>query len=286
MGYFCLYICNRPTQATRTGKPAYRWTGYLKVDDMKIRFFCMGSYADFQEAEVNGGVYEQYVEDDLHRNFVHGAGLDAMLIAARAMECLDGGFSAGFELVSDDGIKLDYAEYISGARVPLKAYEVAAFGFNADGFGTDDRVVWVSAPSELAVIASIEGTCAKFCGEIQVSITSTDIDFRLPLQGGQLKEWLQGFLQKDLDAMETFQGVSLNLQSVIGEYERPENQSTWRWVERNASFRHQQNGIGAGVWEFVLNLALTFEDIPAQLKPYIDHARSKGFAYLMCHQGT
>lgn len=252
---------------------------------MKIRFFCMGSYADFQEAEVNGGVYEQYVVDDLHRNFEQGAGLDAMLIAARAMECLDGGFSAGFVLESDDGVKLDYADYKSGARVQLKVYEVAGFGFKGDGF-TDDRLAWVIAPSESEVIASIEGTNAKLCGEIQPPISSADIDFRLPLQGDQLKEWLLGFLQEDLDAMEAFQGVSLNLQSVIGEYERPENQSTWRWVERNSSFRHQQNGIGQGVWDFVLNLALTFENTPAQLKPYIDHARSKGFAYLMCHQGT
>lgn len=253
---------------------------------MKIQFFCMGSYADFQEAEVNGGVYEQYVEDDLHRNFVQGAGLDAMHIAATAMECLDGGFSAGFMLVSDDGVKLDYAEYKSGARVQLKVYEVTAFGFNADDSGTDERVVWVSAPGESVVIAAIEGTSAKLCGEIQTPITSTDIDFRLPLQEGQLKECLLGFLQKDLEAMEAFQGVSLNLQSVIGEYERPENQSTWRWVERNSSFRHQQNGIGQGVWDFVLNLALTFENTPARLAPYIDHARSKGFAYLMCHQGS
>ncbi|MEX3984288.1 hypothetical protein AB4Y45_35615 [Paraburkholderia sp. EG287A] len=75
------------------------------------------------------------------------------------------------------------------------------------------------------------------------------------------------------------------MQDIVGDYDVPDNVPEWSWVETNASFQHIQNG-QHGVWEFILNLSLSFEDIPEKLQPTIAAARAKHCAYLAFHQGT
>jgi hypothetical protein len=264
---------------------------YLKVDEMKLCIFCMGSYGDLRDAQEHGGVYDVHVEDDLRGNFLGGAGLDALLVATKAMECLDGAFSAGFLLTNDDGSFLDYAEYWSGSRVDFHVYEVTAAGFRGGDDTTDDRVIWVLSKSEADVLRAIDGTGAKFCGLVNVgtticaSSTVDDVHFRLPVQLGGFREKLAEFRRMDLNAMEMMPIVSIDMQMIVGAYEVPETVAEWKWVERNASFKHTRLGQD-GVWEYILNLSLTFEDTPDILKPFIEHAQSKGVGYFLFHQGT
>lgn len=75
------------------------------------------------------------------------------------------------------------------------------------------------------------------------------------------------------------------MQDVVGDYDMPDQVPEWTWVEANASFGHLRNGL-SGVWEFVLNLSRSFEDIPERLKPVIDGARKDHISYLIFHQGT
>lgn len=75
------------------------------------------------------------------------------------------------------------------------------------------------------------------------------------------------------------------MQDVVGDYEVPENVPEWVWVEKAASFAHVRNG-QSGVWEFVLNLSLAFEDVPDSLKPVLESARQSHLSYLVFHQGT
>ncbi len=75
------------------------------------------------------------------------------------------------------------------------------------------------------------------------------------------------------------------MQDVAGDYDAPETVPEWQWVERNASYDCRGNGFD-GVWEFILNLAKTFEDIPEKLAPVIEKARQSNLAYLIFHQGT
>ncbi|MCL4682363.1 MAG: hypothetical protein KJZ92_13975 [Rhodocyclaceae bacterium] len=79
--------------------------------------------------------------------------------------------------------------------------------------------------------------------------------------------------------------VSVLMQDIVGDYDKPEEVAEWAWVERNASFAHVRNGQD-GIWEFVLNLSLHFKAIPEKLAPVIAHAHRDGIAYLIFHQGT
>ncbi len=79
--------------------------------------------------------------------------------------------------------------------------------------------------------------------------------------------------------------AELMMQDVVGDYETPNAVPEWKWVEKNASFAHTDNG-NAGVWEFVLNLSTTFADIPEKLLPHIQQAQAAGVSYLLVHQGT
>lgn len=78
---------------------------------------------------------------------------------------------------------------------------------------------------------------------------------------------------------------SINLQDVVGDYAVPSDIAEWAWVEANAAFAHTNNGTD-GVWEFVLNMARDFSDIPSRLVPAITEARAKNLSYLIIHQGT
>ncbi len=79
---------------------------------------------------------------------------------------------------------------------------------------------------------------------------------------------------------------SVRMQDIVGEYDVPDAIPEWRWVALEASFAHVHNGREGGVWEFVLNMANSFQDIPPKLLPVIDLARRSGWVYLVFHQGT
>lgn len=69
------------------------------------------------------------------------------------------------------------------------------------------------------------------------------------------------------------------------DYNVPEDVPAWRWIEREASFSHLNNG-SDGIWEFVVNLSRELPDIPELLASVIAEARLKGVSYLVFHQGT
>lgn len=79
--------------------------------------------------------------------------------------------------------------------------------------------------------------------------------------------------------------LEIDLQSIVGDYDTPDTVQEWRWIAQNASFAHANNGQD-GVWEFVLNLSRSFEDVPQSLQPLIGQARECGMSYIVFHQGT
>ena len=86
-----------------------------------------------------------------------------------------------------------------------------------------------------------------------------------------------------LIAMETM--ASVLLQDLVGQYETPDQVPEWAWIQANASYSHRDNAVD-GVWEFVINLARTFDDLPERLAPAIHAACGAGASYLLVHQGT
>jgi len=78
--------------------------------------------------------------------------------------------------------------------------------------------------------------------------------------------------------------ASIMMQEFVDDYEDTETVPEWAWVEQNASYAHTRNGVDA--WEFVLNLAIEFDDIPEKLLPVIQDARKQNLAYLIIHQGN
>jgi hypothetical protein len=87
------------------------------------------------------------------------------------------------------------------------------------------------------------------------------------------------------EASEIEKIVSVQLQSIVGEYDTPDTVQEWGWIENNASFAHTKNGITAGVWEFIINPHLTFEDVPERLAQLIQAAREENKAFILFHQG-
>lgn len=79
--------------------------------------------------------------------------------------------------------------------------------------------------------------------------------------------------------------ASIMMQDIVGDYEVPENVTEWQWVEANASYAHVKNGQD-GIWEFFLNLSLSWDDIPEKLREVIEVAREQNCAFLIIHQGT
>lgn len=71
----------------------------------------------------------------------------------------------------------------------------------------------------------------------------------------------------------------------IFSYDTPDEVSEWSWLETHASYKHTGNG-HAGIWEFMLNMANDFVDIPDSLEKYISEAKRKKIAYVLFHQGT
>lgn len=79
--------------------------------------------------------------------------------------------------------------------------------------------------------------------------------------------------------------ASIMMQEMVDNYDTPDTVPEWAWVESNASYAHARNAED-GIWEFILNLSMDFEDIPEKLQPVIAEARSKNIGYLLIHQGT
>ena len=79
--------------------------------------------------------------------------------------------------------------------------------------------------------------------------------------------------------------VHVQIQDLVGEYDKPESVGEWAWIEQHASFSHKDNGTSGGL-EFVLNLSLTFDNIPEKLLATIRDAKQRHIAYLIFHQGT
>lgn len=79
--------------------------------------------------------------------------------------------------------------------------------------------------------------------------------------------------------------LHIQMQDVVGEYDTPDTVPEWAWVEAHASYRHRDNGKD-GIWEFIVNLARHFDDVPENLRPVLENAKRDGIAYLVFHQGT
>jgi hypothetical protein len=79
--------------------------------------------------------------------------------------------------------------------------------------------------------------------------------------------------------------ASVMMQDIVGDYDIPATVPEWQWVQSVASFVHCRNGQG-GVWEFVINLSLAFENVPEKLEPVLRQARDANLSYLILHQGT
>lgn len=81
------------------------------------------------------------------------------------------------------------------------------------------------------------------------------------------------------------ESVASVLMPDVFDYDTPDEIPEWEWIENNASFKHVQNGEN-GIYEFMINTALDFPDVPKSLASYINEAKQKKIAYLMFHQGT
>lgn len=87
------------------------------------------------------------------------------------------------------------------------------------------------------------------------------------------------------DALSVARIANIDMRSIVGDYDVPADVAEWRWIRSVASFAHRDNGTGPGVWEFVVNLALTLDNIPPRLAPVLDAARRESAAYALFHQG-
>ena len=56
-------------------------------------------------------------------------------------------------------------------------------------------------------------------------------------------------------SMETIESIQMH--DIVGDYDVPDTVQEWQWIEKKASFSHRSNG-QHGVWDFILNLSLTF----------------------------
>lgn len=77
----------------------------------------------------------------------------------------------------------------------------------------------------------------------------------------------------------------IDMRSIVGDYNSPSDVAEWQWIQSVASFAHRDNGTAPGVWEFMLNLALTLDNIPPRLEPVLDASRREGAEYALFYQG-
>jgi hypothetical protein len=137
------------------------------------------------------------------------------------------------------------------------------------------------SPAELvqcAKDACLTSRCADAVAVIEAELASAERSvIKPPADAAGQSEYFPGADVEEVG--------SLLMQDVVGDYYRPESCPEWEWVQEQASFSHKDNGRD-GIWEFVLNMAKTFKDIPPKLQPVLAEAKQKHLAYLIVHQGT
>ena len=79
--------------------------------------------------------------------------------------------------------------------------------------------------------------------------------------------------------------LTVEMQSIVGEYDDPALVPECCWVKKNASFVSERTLEDSSHWEFIINLARDLADIPEKLKSVIQKARAGHMAYLVFHQG-
>lgn len=71
------------------------------------------------------------------------------------------------------------------------------------------------------------------------------------------------------------------------EYEIPDESPAWKWVEQQASFAHTENGIGTGVWEFMILASKLRHDsstVPEVLKAIVQECLKTDAKWLLFYQ--
>jgi hypothetical protein len=79
----------------------------------------------------------------------------------------------------------------------------------------------------------------------------------------------------------------INMTDVLPEYDVPDEQSAWSWVQAQASFSHVDNGIGAGVWEFLVLASKIKHDqssIPETIKAEVLEGLKTDAKWLLFYQ--
>lgn len=83
----------------------------------------------------------------------------------------------------------------------------------------------------------------------------------------------------------TLTTLDVEMSTVVGDYDEPDDIPEWNWVENNARFQHKDNGQN-GIWDYMLNINLEYANIPEKLTPLINDAKEKGYTYILFNQGT
>lgn len=92
-------------------------------------------------------------------------------------------------------------------------------------------------------------------------------------------------------AHQAAQVAEVNVTDFI-EYDTPDTVREWRWIQTQASFAHTENGVGPGVWEFMVRAdklrALMNEgggQVPSLLNKAIEKALDQNPTWVLFHQG-
>ena len=78
--------------------------------------------------------------------------------------------------------------------------------------------------------------------------------------------------------------LEVNMVDLLGNYEFPQEHVEWKWVRESSTFVHKGNKLGTA-YEFVLNVANDFYDVPRKLIPTIARAKRFNYSYIVFHQG-
>jgi hypothetical protein len=70
-------------------------------------------------------------------------------------------------------------------------FEIAAAGYDGSTDATDDRVIWVSAPTRLHLDSVLEGVKTQSVSDLPREVDPQDLDYLLPEQDQQLREQLK-----------------------------------------------------------------------------------------------
>lgn len=76
---------------------------------------------------------------------------------------------------------------------------------------------------------------------------------------------------------------SVYMPTLLGKDANHAEHSVWKWLETNACFEHKEHGKVDGVRELVLNLSMSFSDIPDELDSVLKRARHSNLSYLVFH---